>query len=177
MPNLPSSHWTDDSGWVFVDAISEVLIADLHERVRQADFSTVTIDDHVHSEWAACPRVHSPEAARARYRCCDLGAKFAPFMEPIHCCAHRSAFVSSQLEQAPYFKQIEALLKAVNTFYCISLKRKEELRAFQEAVRCEKLNVLSVSDTRWMSVYACMTQLVRSYPAYAQARRLGADFP
>ena len=98
----------------------------------------------------------------------QLGTKYAPLMEPIHCCAHRLALVSSQLEQAPYFKQIGAVLKSVNTFYCNSPKRKEELRAFQEAVGCEKLNVLTVSDTRWISVYACMTQLVGIYPALAQ---------
>ena len=28
--------------------------------------------------------------------------------------------------------------------------------------------MLTVSDTRWMSVYACMTQLVRIYPALVQ---------
>jgi len=95
----------------------------------------------------------------------QLASKCGPFMESKHCCAHRLALVSQQLVQITYFQQIEDLLKGVNMYFCNSPKRVKELKAFQIALGCDKLNVFKVFETRWLSVYGCMTQYMRMMPS------------
>ena len=88
------------------------------------------------------------------------------YLVGVHCMAHRLQLASKDAFKAvPYLKTIEAVLTAVNGYFCHSNKRAAKLKEIQKALELPELIVKRYVPTRWLSRSEAVTRIVDIYPS------------
>lgn len=74
--------------------------------------------------------------------------RWAPFLVPIHCMAHRTNLAAAALEQAPMVQEVVQLLRSLHKFFARSPKRSAHLQAAARRAGTKGLRMLKDVETR-----------------------------
>ncbi len=89
-----------------------------------------------------------------------------PYLENVHCIAHRLALLMSQAaNQVPYMKRYREVITSLFYYFKKSAVRTHGLQAIQEVLDCPQLKIKEVHDVRWFAFYSALETVYRSYEA------------
>ena len=102
--------------------------------------------------------------------------KANPCMLGTHCCAHRHALACKDaLEGNLSAEWFDKCLHDIMGYHSRSAKRCEHLRQLQEDLKIDKLRLVKIGDTRWLSRGLAIERLMRIWPALVEEFKLDAE--
>jgi hypothetical protein len=92
----------------------------------------------------------------------------APFVQPMHCIAHKTQLCAAVLKEVPLVQRQQNLVRHIHTHFCKSAKSFNELIDLSVDMNlAPPKKMLRYVETRWMSLYEPLLRLHDTYPLVA----------
>lgn len=88
----------------------------------------------------------------------------APYINGVHCCAHRTNLAADKLSGLAIVANIERLCQTLYTYFHKSPKRWSEFEALSAELEQEGLKIIRNITTRWLSVIDCVQRIQDQIP-------------